>query len=378
MGLPVTPPIPVMPGAPRITFDAAPDSKLQGAVSGALAELSTARGGRDIPFSLAIIDLNRGAESGGLKWGAHKPHEEHYTASEVKICALYAAFALFDMVTRFASAMSLVRAVAGALSSGPAPAAPPLFDVLRTIMDPAIEAAGNPLLGRVARGERVPRYDRVFATRPAGSPLPPAFTGGFLNSMHEMMVVSDNHAAGRCALGVGYAYLNATMAHAGLFDDGSKRGAWLSADYVAEPHRLIDTANDKMVGQASSALSMAKLLALIVNRAVLDGTACDAMRALLKETAEGPDQPWLTRVATAKSAGVEDALRFPRARVTHAKLGLGPLKVGGMVSSETFRLQGARHTDRSYAVAFQNVNQRHTNFGDVAFMVWKTLELYEG
>ena len=66
MVVPAFAPIPLFPTAPRILFDAVPDAKLQGAVNTALAALVAARSG-PIPFSLAIIDLNRGAESGILK-----------------------------------------------------------------------------------------------------------------------------------------------------------------------------------------------------------------------------------------------------------------------------------------------------------------------
>ena len=380
MVVPAFAPIPLFPAAPRILFDAVPDAKLQGAVNTALAALVAARSG-PIPFSLAIIDLNRGAESGILKWGGHRPHEEHYTASGVKMCALYAAYALMDMVTRFAGALGLLSLIAGAVRSLGATPPPPVpaarFDALRATMDLAIDTAGSKLLAKVPREERLPRYEQVFVTLPPGSPLPPAFTGAFLNSMRDMIVPSDNNAAGRCARGVGYAYLSGAMAAAGLFDAATNIGAWLSADYVAEPHRLVDTTNDGMVGQASSALSMAKLMAMIVNRSVLDKPACDAMRDLLAAAAKGRDIPYLTRTPRADSMGVEAGLRIPLDKLTHAKLGLGPLKVGGVVASETFRIEGLKKPGLSYAVSFQNMNAAKTSFDDVAFMLNRAISLYE-
>ena len=141
---------------------------------------------------------------------------------------------------------------------------------------------------------------------------------------------------------------------------------------MAKPHQLVDTTNDQMVGQANPALSMAKLMALIINRAVLDAPACDDIRELLAKAAKGPDSPWLTQLFIALKprdpgvAGVVQDLLIPSAKITHAKLGLGPLKNGQKVFSEVFRLEGLGQPNRTYAIALQNLNQHTSGCSNVA------------
>ena len=55
-------------------------------------------------------------------------------------------------------------------------------------------------------------------------------------------------------------------------------------------------------------------------------------------------------------AGVVKELLIPSANITHAKLGLGPLKNGQKVFSQVFRLERLGQPNRSYAIAFQSLN----------------------
>jgi len=365
---PVTPPIGLFPPPPTLAFVI--DPKFQTAVAAALSEFLAARH-TQIPFSFCIIDLDSGKATGTLKCGAHKPDEEDFIASAAKVAAMYAAFALRDMVWRFSFAAKLA---AGAvtlvqLGGGKAAAKPPsLFQALRDLVDPAIDAGADPLLQTAVRREqRIPHYEQVLVE---GGPSVPDFRGDFLGSMKQMIVPSDNVAAGRCIRGVGYGYLNGALAAAGLFNAKTRIGVWLAGDFVGHwPYARINSANDKGVAQAGSALTMAQLMALIVNRGVLDANACDDMRKLLAAAAQGPDQPWLTR------GDVDDKLRLPLNKVTHAKLGLGPLKSGALVLSEIFRLEGLFDATRSYTIAFQNASGEALN--DVAFMVRRSIQLYE-
>jgi hypothetical protein len=370
---PVTPPIPLFP-TPTLGF--ASDPKLQGAVATALAELGRA-GRATVPFSLAIIDLGDGSGKGTLKWGAHRPDEEHYIASIAKVAAMYAAYALRDMVFRFSNLVVFVlgsAALAGAARpTATQPSPKPLFARLRERMDPAIDVASAILTGTVRREHRVPNYEGVFVAPKAGAPLTPAFTGDYINSMKQMIVPSSNDGAGRCIRGVGYGYLNGALEAAGLFDAKTRKGVWLAGDFVGIwPYARIESANDGPVAQAGTALTMAKLLALIVNAGILDTAACNAMKGLLQEAAKGVDQPFLTR-----TEAMSASLVLPLDKVTHAKLGLGPLKKGGNVLSEVFRLEGIGKPGRSYAIAYQNLNEGVSSLGDVAFMIRRSIQIYE-
>jgi hypothetical protein len=368
---PVTPLINLFPPPPGLTF--AQDPAFQAAVAAALAELIAARK-VPMPFSIAIIDLGGGSATETLKWGAHKPGEEHYIASVAKIAAMYAGFALRDMVRRLASFTGLLESVAAGIrrGAGNKPAPPqPLLKSLQQYMDPAIDiAVGGPLATAVRREHRIPHYDQVFTLPGADRALQPEFKGTFVTALREMIVPSSNSHAGQCVRGVGYGYLNGALEAAGLFDRKTQTGLWLAGDFVGIwPYARINSANDGLVAQAGSALAVAKLLALIVNGAVVDAPA---QQALLKAAAEGPDQPWLSR-----TEAMTERLALPRAKITHAKLGLGPLKKGGDVYSEVFRIEGLRKPGKSYAVAFQNLKPPDSTFDDAAFMVRRSIELYE-
>lgn len=374
-------PVSLYPTAPTLTF--VKNAKLDNAVAEAAKKLADA--GRLAQFSLAIIDLGGGGKSETLGWGAHKPDEMHYTASAAKAGAMYAAFALKDMVGRYVTMSVIFRAALAAANTMTAPLMPlsglmnlvtpppkpaPLFDSLRKEMDPEIDKTAHPLLQSVQRIHRVPNYPAMFATPPAGGGPPSGFSGQYQTALHEMIVPSSNEHAGMCVRGVGYGYLNGALTAAGLFKD--KTGIWLAGDYVSRwPYVRIDSANDAGVAQAGTALSMAKLMALIANDGVLDKSACEAMRKLMAKATRGPDRPFVTR--DVGSAG----LAIPLEKVTHAKLGFGPLKKGGNVCSELFRLEGIRNASKSYAVAFQNLNENQSPLADVNYLLLRAITTYE-
>jgi hypothetical protein len=378
----MAPPISLFPPRPTASFS--PEPRLQGGVDTAIAEIAKARGGT-VQFSIALIDLD------SMKWGAYKPDQMDYVASSVKVAAMLAAFALRDMARRFVTVRKAVEAAAavagavaaaasgipligGAVRTATAPPAKPvgLFDALRKHIDPEIDAASPKQLVAVQRTHRVPKYEQVFAAQPKGGGwTSPDFSGSFRESMKAMIVPSDNAGAGRCVRGVGYGYLNGLLEHFGLFDPKTATGVWLAGDYVSQyPYVRISSVNDAGVAQAGSALGMGKMMALIVNRACIDTASCDDMRGLLAEAAKGIDQPFLTRDA------VSDRLRIPLEKVTHCKLGFGPLKKGGNVASEIFRMEDLRKKGKSYVVSYQNVGD-DVRLGDVAFAVHRALEVYE-
>lgn len=367
---------------PTLAFEATANGKLQAAIDRQVQALQ--RAGRAPQFSLAVIDLGDGSASATLGWGAHKPDAMHYVASAVKVAAMLAAHGLLDMANRYATAGLLAKAVVSGMTSGVGMAAwfglaaaaakqkpePALFKRLRRDMDPAIDAAAPTQLETVTRAQRVPSYESVLAPPPKDSGFVPGFTGAYRNALRDMIVPSSNEGAGTCIRGVSYGYLNGLLAAAGLFKGG--KGVWLAGDFVGRwPYVRIESENDAGVAQAGTALAMAKMMALIVNDGIIGKSACEPMRALLAKAVTGPDQPFLTR-------DLGDAtLQIPIAKVTHAKLGFGPLKKGGNVCSEIFRLQGFRNASKSYAVAFQNLNENVSPLSDVSFMLIGAIEGYE-
>jgi hypothetical protein len=363
----------LFPAPPGIAF--AEDPKLKLAVGTALDELKKARSGVTPPFRLAIIDLLGGSP---LKWGAHEPDTMDFIASEAKIIALYSAFALRDMVRRFASltkVQTVVAAAAGAMFGLPKPAKQVnLFDALRAEVDPAILANAHPLLGSTKRSERLPTYEKMFHVMPGGIP---DFTGQYRSWLRAMIVPSSNTGAMECIHGIGYAYLYGAMKDPQLFKAGV--GPWLGGDFIGRyTYARIDSQNDQGVAQAGTALSIAKLMAIIMRHAVvLDGDAFTHMETLLRDAVKGPDTPFLTRSAPYFTS---DALRIPLDKITHIKLGLADLKArngGQSVGSEVWRLEGLFKPDRVYALSYQNLDWTKTSSEDLAFMIRRAIELYE-
>ncbi len=372
----MAPPIPLFPPPPSISF--AEDAKLKRAVETARDELKNARKGVTPSFRLAIIDL----DGGPLKFGVHEPKPEtmDFIASEAKVIALYAAFALRDLVQRFANFTKLrtvlVATAIDALGGAPPKPARPvgLFDALRAEIDPAILAVAHPLLGITKRSERLPIYERMFTAPPGGIP---EFTGQYRNWLKAMIVPSSNTGAMECIHGIGYAYLNGAMKEAQLFKSG--KGPWLAGDFIGQyTYARIDSENDQGVAQAGTALSMAKLMAIIVKHAVaLDGHSFTHMKTLLHDAVSGIDTPFLTRAAPYFS---DDALRIPREKITHIKLGLERLKAsngGQQVGSEVWRLEGLFKASKAYALAYHNLDWTTSSSEDLAFMIRKAISLYE-
>jgi len=376
---PMVSPIPLFPPAPSISFTE--DDKLKRAVATARDELKDARRGTIPAFRLAIIDL----AGNPLKWGAHEPDTMDFIASEAKIIALYGAFALRDLVRRFAAAMKVrtlvvgvgtaVGAAVGIVKPSAKPAKPvSLFDALRAEIDPAILAIAHPLLGSTKRSERLPIYERMFVAPTGGVP---DFTGQYKNWLRAMIVPSSNTGAMECIHGIGYAYLNGAMKEALLFKEGI--GPWLAGDFIGKyTYARIDSQNDQAVAQAGTALSIAKLMAIIVRHGVVLGAdAFTHMENLLHDAVSGPDTPFLTRNPPDFT---DNALRIPRDKITHIKLGLADLKAkngGQSVGSEVWRLEGLFRADKVYALSYQNLDWTKTSSEDVAYMIRRSIQIYE-
>ena len=372
MGAPL---VPHFPPAPTVKF--VDDSKLQGAVKIAIDELTKARKKAPV-FRLAIIDLGDESSTATLKFGHHNGNTVDFIASEAKIIALYGAFALRDLVERFAAAW---RAVVPAPKPGMIPiASPDVFSALLVSLRQHILNAGDPRLAVIPEAKRLPDFKTMFDPPSAGSPH---FAGTFINALHEMIVPSSNTAASTVIMSVGFAYLSGAMKAAGLQVGG--KGPWLSADFAGNYYPLMSSTNDDAVGQAGTALTMAKLMAIIATQSVAfqRADAYKHMKKLLAKAVDGDDQPFLTR-DTVRDPSDEDAskppLRIPRHKITHIKLGWEKLKLtngGHAVGSETFRLQGLYRPQKVYAVAFQNLNWHYTSSEDLAFAVRRAIAEYE-
>ena len=165
-----------------------------------------------LPVAFTIADISAGG-SGPFPSAGWRETEVDYIASEAKVSVLYAAYALRDMVNRFAATDSALN---------PAD----LFSNLHSGMDPSIRRA----VARIASASnlsdvhRLPNYAAMFTASPSGGHLQVDFTAGYLKALEDMIVPSDNSAAATSIHGIGYGYLNGCLAAAGLFDDAPTRG----------------------------------------------------------------------------------------------------------------------------------------------------------
>ncbi len=377
MGFPTFPDIPIPGVSPVMLFPSAPslffanDSKLQGAVDNARKEVEDQT---NVPFTtrIAIIDLGAKSASGTLKWGGHQAEVVDYIASMAKVSALFGAFALRDMVFRFAMRFQAMMSLMPAMLVVQGIKKPTVFDGLQNFVDPAILGGADKRLSALKEPYLKPGYASAFTTPRFGQAYTPAFSASYRQALHEMIVPSSNGHAAISIHGIGYAYLNGALQAVRLWE--KDKGLWLAGDFMRQwPYATVGSDNDAAVAQAGTALNMAKLMALIVCDAVIDGAACKQMREILGAAVTGPDQSWLTR----PKAVPQDSLRIPLDRIKATKLGLGPLKKGGSVRSEVFHFEGLNKAGRNYAVCYQNLGTQQYGFDAVCLLIRRALEMYE-
>jgi monoamine oxidase len=268
----------------------------------------------------ALVDLT--TESATPPYAGLNDQEMIFAGSLPKICAMYAAFALQARVQAFVDA-----------------AKPNLATLTAPAIIQAIERAWRPKL-RALFPKRptksfgnnqdivFPRLDRIFDFSIDGKVdfqrAVPELTdedldrigefgtpqGLFHDWMRLFLRSSNNAAASRCILALGYFYLNGALARAGVFDATERRGLWLSADYAG--HDWVQTAAQKKANAAgqplaprwaaaqkspagprrlshitATAASVARFLTLLAKNELLDADACHAMRKLMRADAGG-------------------------------------------------------------------------------------------
>lgn len=353
------PPVPLFPPASSQGLTANPKlaNAVQGAVRALESKYSLATG--TLPLSISIADISSG--SGPFPVGGFKATEEHYIASEAKVCAMFAAFALKDFAQRVVDAKGLTTQAAlfTELKSSA------VLDAIKTAV-PQIASATN-----IGDTQRIPNYAAVLTAAMQGGKLVVDHTSAFQKSLHEMIVPSNNVHAGLCVRGVGYGYLNGALAAAGYLDTSIPNGLWLAGDYSQEKiwkTVRIQSVNDQGVGQAATADAMVEMVAQIWTKSIIDAGACDSMIALLKDAATGVDVPW------AKRAHI-----LPDASFIGNKLGLGPLKSGKEVRCEVSVLKDPGKADHLYVLAWHNLIGigQPINFADVATLLKAAIDKYE-
>jgi hypothetical protein len=347
---PLTPPVPLFP--PKPTVGLRKDMKLDDAVNAAVKAVVDAEPGKPAAkFSLTLIDLN------GDRYGVFNDNQEHYAASAVKIAVMYAAYALFGMVKRYNDLR--------------APSSPKaLFDGLRAEMNTPIEQSSVLIRGGVTAQYRLPSYEKVFAPGKMGSKLLIRFHPSFEGAMSDMIVLSKNERTAECIHGIGYSYLNGVLENGGFFKPADKKGVWLAGDYTgAWPYVRIPSDNDIDTAQGATSLTLAHLMAVIFLDNNLLGASHIEMNKLLKRAAFAS---WFL--------AKEVSNRLVDTQVTHAKIGVGPMKkkMGGHdVYSEATVLKGIERSGRYYVAAFTNVDYKPYAIDHVLAAIKDAVKRYE-
>ena len=296
----------------------------------------------------ALVDLTGNPAT--PPYAGHRDDEMIFAGSLLKICTMYAAFALKAQVQAFVTA---ARGRNGAPVGGAAIAR-------------AIEAAWRPQLkalfpGRPTRsfgnGADIgfPKLDQIFTFSADGTvdfaraapaladadldkPISPEVSaefktppGRFEDWMRLMLRWSNNTAAGRCARAIGYFYLNGALARAGLFDAVNHQGLWLSADYkghdwvATQTERQANAAgpllNERWAKQqrrrrsnaAATAGQVARFMTLLAQEKLVDADSSMAMLTMMTVTP--------TTIGSYANKALANASRLPT--TIAAKIGYG-------------------------------------------------------
>jgi hypothetical protein len=227
---------------------------------------------------------------------------------------MYAAFALRARVQAFADAarangVTAAVDVFGLIKRAWAPKLKALFPARST------QSFGN------NQDVTVPQIDKIFTLSSSGkiefAIASPAITladldrvkdkhapiGGFHEWMRLMMRWSNNTAASRCILALGYFYINGLFARSGFFNAG--KGLWISGDYAG--HDWVRTTAERTANAAgvaleprwataqkrtksnfvANALQVGRLMTAMAQDKLVDAGSSDEMRKLANQLSGG-------------------------------------------------------------------------------------------
>lgn len=269
--------------------------------------------------------------------------EECYSASLIKVAAMFAAFKL----------RAEARALIGDMQAGTVVPSTNQTDFFKELKkrfktsDAVSKISSEPSI------VQSPSHSDILTV--TGFPTPGAlvanFSSDFRTHLRKMIIPSDNCSAGECIWRLSYPYINVKLMDAGFFDKTSMKGTWLCGDYIdsscfniakKQKYITIDTINDcnqatpPFCGSAQNTTSkqLANLFLQILTETLVDSDSSKEMRKLLQEGQQGSDkvvppvtQPpvwnappphtsYLTRLATIPLFFDIDAV----------KVGFGPIK----------------------------------------------------
>ncbi|HEX8107112.1 MAG TPA: hypothetical protein VF516_05250 [Kofleriaceae bacterium] len=349
---------PTMPAFPSAYPDPlTPNSKLQTCLDRAIA----AGPGTSWRTPVTIVSLN---PDGSRPVASFKGNEVHFSASLVKVAAMYAAFEL----------RATLRDIAAELGTSTTKAT--LLKDAAAYLDPKIlaKAAAIPALKGITKAHALPQYTTAFEVVPVPpSPLVPSpgftvnFSSTFQDHLEKMIAISVNQSAAQCIHGSGYGYLNGALASAGFFDPATNNGIWLAGDYIGNyPYFRINSVNDGLVAQAVTTRRLAQMYTLLHDGTLVGGISSSEMRDLLAKAVAVPE------VFINRASG----LNFT---VTHTKVGLGPLKPkNGVIDNVYSEASILQHTPsgRKFVAVWQNFVSGSDGFDPIGHVVRDTIDAF--
>ena len=279
--------------------------------------------------------------------------DTHYSASLLKVAAMYAAFQLrhsADIEARSASVTTPDQ----------------LFAHISAKFDGAIISA-VPLIPPAQR--KPPEYRKIFAAiQLVDGGFALDFNLDFETQLSNMIVPGDNSAAAQVVMRLGYCWINGALRHAGFFREPND-GIWLAGTFTgALPPVRISSVNDGLVAQALTCVDLANLYALMVQETLINGPSSREMLDLLRRAQAGPEDAWITR----------SGIGFPgfSLEVTHTKIGLGSLKPenGGFEVRSEGSILRHRTTGRRFITVWQDTN--NASLGEVPVIIDRAVTIF--
>jgi hypothetical protein len=123
--------------------------------------------------------------------------------------------------------------------------------------------------------------------------------GKFKDWMRLMLRWSNNTAASKCILALGYSYINGALAAAGFFDKATKSGLWISGDYAGHDWLAKDAAGLQLTARwqkiqkrrvtnfTGTSLQIARFLGLMAQGKLIDPPSCIEMVKMMTATNGG-------------------------------------------------------------------------------------------
>jgi hypothetical protein len=203
-----------------------------------------------------------------------------------------------------------------------------------------------------------------------------------VSHMYRMIVWSDNISAGECIRRLGYAYINVKLMEAKLFDRETGTGIWVGGDFAGGIRVEVDSVNDGKVALATTSRQIARLFSLIQLGTLVDADSSAGMKELIQQ-AQRNEPSWLTRDPGPRLFTV-DSVKIGVANLKPNLPPLGPkvYSEGIIITWDTDALlpdektPKDRHLNGEIAVCWQNLQQDTiaSDFEGVAEVIQNTIQ----